>query len=246
MKKALLTTLFLLLALPLYAKNPINEPKGFDKKIYNAVFALYGTLGDKNQAMCTATAFEKSSDGYHFITAGHCVILAPAEIQFSVAPDIGGKQIPATVVSAHMDDKLDMAIFDVKTTEKIQTIPLGNENTERVGNDIIFVGFGEGMYKQISHGAISTQIMGNDSDCSVCANKFLIQGTAADGSSGSAIISKKTHKIIGILTNGGDIGQVIQPISTYKDLSGIQAHENDKPEDLIQQIIDIIGNGPQN
>lgn len=210
-----LAGLLLCLSMPLKSKNAIDEPTGFNEKVFDATYVLYGKNNtDKSYNICTAMAYEKSSDGYHFISAGHCVRALPENTIFSVAKNMDSADAPVSPIKSHFDDGLDISIFDLKTTEKIVTIPIGSEKAERVGNHVVTASFGDGLDKQLSLGIISTDVFGKNV-CDGCEGDFVVQVVHSKGSSGAGIVSEKTHKIIGILTNATDVGALIQPASAY-------------------------------
>src|SRR5579864_9364484 len=90
----------LLLALALLfpvSVGSIQSPKGFVGKLWNSTFALYGTKGSVTHFICTAEPIEKTADGYRLLSAGHCVQSTPADLEFSVAEEIGGVRTPVKI-----------------------------------------------------------------------------------------------------------------------------------------------------
>ncbi len=242
MKKFLLVTLAaILLSLPVSSN--IGEPKGFLGKAYSNTLALYGSLYGKNHFDCTAEIYEKIPTGYHLITAGHCVQDIPAAVTFSVADEINGPLTPVKLIKAREEGNMDFAEFELDTNKVYPVIPLGDESTLRVGDEVINPSFAAGLGKQISIGKISSQYLTPTRDCpESCKDQFLVQTFSAPGASGSAIISKKTHKIVGIMVAELDqenVGMVVEPISLYAKFLSMptQAHAAQSMEDQIQMII---------
>lgn len=199
----------------------IKPPKGYHKTVYNSTFALYGQLGDITHFLCTATAFEKTSDGYHLLTASHCVKGAdlPEDLQFFVEEQIGGLQLPVTVIKAMRKEPVDIAVLELKTGKEYKIIPLGTEEGVQIGDKVFSVNFSEGLSKQLSEGIVASDVMGTEvEDCHTCTNRFMVQIYGGPGMSGAAVVSEKTHKIVGIVTSGFDanVGAGVEPISLYQ------------------------------
>jgi len=218
MKRILVLALALVLALPIGA-GAINPPKGFEGQLWNNTLALYGTKGDVTKFLCTAEPIQKIDGGYRLLSAGHCVQLEPVDLVYSVADEIGGPRTPVTVIKAYDGDGFDFSIFDMKTTKTYQPFELGDENDLTIGDETINPNFALGLGKQLSRGIVSSMPMGNTQECDdgSCVGKFLVQQYAGPGSSGSAVLSAKTHKVVGLLVYqfGSDVGFAIEPISMF-------------------------------
>jgi hypothetical protein len=198
----------------------IQPPKGFARTLYNATFALYTTdgMGDDTFA-CTATIFQKTADnGYNLLSAGHCVGDVPANVGFAVSEKIGGPRTPVTIVRARRTDDLDFAIFHLQTKKIYPVISLGSENDSRIGDKTLNVNFTFGMGKQYAPGIVASQTMGVTQRCSLfCVGRFMDHMYGSSGASGSAVVSERTHEIIGIVVSsyGDTVGLGIEDISLY-------------------------------
>lgn len=192
------------------------------------------------QGLCTGTAFEKTPDGYNFITAGHCYYEAPQNVTYEVAAQVGDVGIPATILKAHLDDNLDMMILHVPTNLKIPTIPLDLKSNPNIGDDLLIISFGDALGKQLNHTVISTSLL--DDMCDACAGKFALPIPEAKGASGSATISMKSHKIVGIVVLSSQFNSMIQPIADYSNLSGIQPKEAPDTGSVIEKLLHMLGN----
>jgi trypsin-like peptidase len=218
--KRLLTValLFLLTGLSMSA-DAIRAPRGFAGTLYKGTLALYGTLNKDTRFLCTATPYEKIKGGYHLITAGHCVQLMFESTVFSVADDIGLTQMPVTVVKVRMEDNIDFAEFELKTTKKYSVVSLGDEWGSAIGDKTINVNFALGIEKQVSHGQIASKDITATKACPAeCIGDFLVQESGSHGSSGSAVVAEKTRQVIGIVIYGWDgsnIGVGVEPISRF-------------------------------
>lgn len=207
----------------------------FERKLAAATFALYGESGNSRRFFCTTTAFEKTKDGYNLLTAGHCAVDEdfPADLKYYVSEnvvDVTGTEIPAALLPVQLlkawpEDKLgvDFAVFHLVSKNKYPIIRLGDESKVSVGDTIVDVNFSKGLAKQTSEGLISSAIMqtaGASARCHVCKGDFFVQIYAGPGSSGSAVVSKRTHRILGVLVGGFDdpIGATISPISKFKEV----------------------------
>src|SRR5216684_4313644 len=69
---------------------PVEATSKQHQKAMNATFVLYGrsvSRAKDHLPLCTAFAYEKTTDGYILMTAGHCFIGsgAPTDVQYLVA-----------------------------------------------------------------------------------------------------------------------------------------------------------------
>jgi hypothetical protein len=108
-------------------------------------------------------------------------------------------------------------VFELKTTKQYTVIPLEQDPVETIEDGIISVNFSEVQAKSVSPGQISSGTMGGVKDCAICKDNFMVQLYASAGASGSAVVSEKTHKIIGVIVGGQDanIGAIVEPISRF-------------------------------
>jgi trypsin-like peptidase len=214
---ALLVVLALLFPLNL---GSVQSPKGFAGKLWASTFALYGTKNERTHFLCTAEPIEKTANGYRLLTAGHCVQEVSADVKFSVAEEIGGTQTPITLVKAYLGANIDFALFDLQTTKTYSVFVLGDESKTRVGDKTINPNFSLGIGKQLSLGKISSLSTVSSDACAVgeCAGDIIVQEYAGAGASGSAVLSAKTHKVIGLLVwefEKGQVGFGVEPISFF-------------------------------
>lgn len=200
--KKFLIALFLsvLLALPVSmpAVTPQN-PTGFEGKVYDATMALYGTKGTDTEFICTAWAFKQVPDGVDLISAGHCVGEVNAD-SYSVSDTIDGPRIPVILLkwADNVDEGLDFSLWELKTTKKYPTLDLGSAADAHIGDAIINPNCAMGLTKFLSLGRISGPTVPDSNAVPV----YPVEVDGAGGSSGSPIISAKTHKVIGILIYG--------------------------------------------
>lgn len=187
----------------------VKPPRGkFEQKLENATFALYVEKSDgENHFTCTATAYEKTKTGYLLVSAGHCID-GRDDLKFSVKTDVDDSlpAMPVTVVKYELDDIYDFSILQLDTKRLFPIIGLGSEEDAAVGDKIENVSFALGMAKQFNNGYIATQMLHpNDTTASApqwFLHHFLVEVSGAPGSSGSAIVSKRSHRIVGLLVSG--------------------------------------------
>jgi hypothetical protein len=223
-KKFAVFVLALILSLPLVVKGSvIQPPKGFDGDVFKATMMLSAIYKGQVQGICTVTAYETILGGYHLIGAGHCVGDASGWT-YAVSDDYAGTSFevtPVTVIKHEFDKKFDFAIFELKTDKVYPVIPLGTLDGVSIGDDVINVNFALAASKQLSLGKVSSASLQEDGTS--MPGYFLAQIFGTEGSSGSALVSATTHKIIGIVTeqfsddNGmsANIGLGIEPIDNF-------------------------------
>ena len=200
----------------------------FDGDLWNSTLALYGTQGETTHFLCTAEVIGESKlplenahpmYKYRILSAGHCVQLPPAGLQFSVSDNIGTPRTNVTLVKAFMDKDIDMALFEYVSAKRYPVMQLGDSSDLRIGETTIDINFAAGVGKQMSLGKISSDVLPLSDNCSdSCSGYFLTQMYAAGGASGSAVISARTHKIIGLaiwMDPSGNIGVGTEPISKF-------------------------------
>jgi hypothetical protein len=207
------------------ANATIKPPKGHYKKAYDATFLLYGSSKSdqvENHAMCSATAFRKVKGGYLLLSAGHCTKEGtpnefPTDLTYSVSSDIGTPIYPVKFVTFAFDESknLDFSVFFFQTTLKFPVIELGDERTEEIGAATYNFNFSKAVVKMLAKGVVVSSLVPEGEP----KNLLLVDMFAASGSSGSAVISEKTHKIIGIVSYGWEtrtMPEGVVPISVVR------------------------------
>lgn len=249
MKRILAFVLAVLLSVPLSAGS-IKAPDGFAGKLYAGTFALYASRGTEVHFRCTAWPYKKIPGGYGLMSAGHCVQGTPSDVAFSVAEQIGGPRMPIAVVKFRFSDNTDFSIFELKTAKHYPVFELGAEADMHIGDPVINPNFALGLGKQISRGFISSDTLVPTRECDTsCSGGFLVQMYGAGGSSGSPVLSEKTHKVIGICVYGfdGNVGFTAEPISTFAAFLAAPGQSRPAPEaedeTNSRSIIIIIGPG---
>ena len=199
----------------------ISTAHGFNGRVYNSVFALYGSSaasGIQDRFVCTVTAYQQVNGGYLLIGAGHCTSAnaasLPADMTYSVSEELGGKLTPVALLKSEMDEPLDYAVYFMPTKQKYPVLALGDETKDRIGDKTIDVNFSLAAAKMFSPGTIVSQVITTQTEV---RGFFLIDQFDSHGASGSSVVSEKTHKIIGLVIAGWDgetMPSVVEPITS--------------------------------
>lgn len=229
MKTFLAAIAFLCLFLSPVVAQQVAPTPSFESTVYQSVTLLYAQeLTGGMRMLCTATAYRKIAGGYRFATASHCVEGQSEEQEqqthFYVTADPTGAKtfIPAKLIKAgNKDSGDDFSIFEVSTTVDFPVIPLGDETKLAAGDAVIDVASPLGLGKQLFVGYISSPKVDRpvlDAGLVKWADVMLVMIGSGPGSSGSAIISKDQHAIVGFLVGGFDanIGAIVVPVSRFK------------------------------
>ena len=218
---AAVLALILTLATLSFGKN-IGEPKGFDNKVFHASLAMYATSViaeiTEPKFICSVTAYKKVDKGYLVIGAGHCTSdnpELPPDMQYYAAEDIGKPVMPMQLIMAEMGTTesgiyYDYALYFLPShyamskgsgDARLTVIPLGDERELSIGDKTVDVNFSLGVAKMVSPGIIMSQETPSQQ---LPRGFFLVQQFDSHGASGSAVVSEKTHKIIGLVIAGWD------------------------------------------
>jgi S1-C subfamily serine protease len=223
---------------PVYAQ----DDKAFVERATNAVALLYSQdQAGGMQMRCTATIYERTKAVYRFVTAAHCIgnddttkelSASAANIPFFVTFDESGanakKFYPAKVVLVGYQHRgEDFSVLEVTTTEDWPVIPLGDEQKEVVPAPFWNIGGPLGLGKVILEGAIANLDLDRpivEGDINWQHSMVLQESGVNGGSSGSSLIAKDQHAIVGFLvgTIGGSTITAI-PVSRFKAVLAAQA-----------------------
>ena len=198
------------------------------KDVYDATLALYASWdGQEPRFICSSTAVgyvdEWKSNRYVLLTAGHCVTGdgLPEDARFFVTEEIVPKPVlqPVSVLKAENDDKLDFAVLELDSSKVYNTIPLDMSDVPpAIEDDVFVVNYSLGLGKQVALGKVSSAPM-NSAACEACEGRYLIHLFNGPGSSGAAVVSEKTGKIVGIVElgfNRGTVGTGAETMKAFK------------------------------
>lgn len=217
---ALLLTLMLTL-MPLSYAQDVDKAKmsKAHQKAYDAALALYAIEKTDEKIderfICSSTVIAKrvyaGTNVYLLLTAGHCITGGglPDNLTFGVRETLAeNASKPAlqsvTVVRAQNDAQYDFAILELKSSKEYPVIPI-DVTVPKIEDAIYDVNFSLGIAKQVSLGRAASEVMdiqGTRGDCDICKGRYMVQFFAAGGASGSAIVSEKTNKIVGVAEFG--------------------------------------------
>lgn len=202
-----------------------------------AVGLLYAQDSSGSMNMrCTATAYEKTTTGYRFVTAAHCIgedkknpdrSATGEQVPFFVTFDetqATKKFHPATVVFVgYQSHGEDFAVVEVQTTDTWTIVPMGDEKLEKADAKILNIASPLGLGIQVIRGTISSVYLDRpviQGDINWKGSMLLSIATVGGGSSGSAVISERQKAIVGFLV--GTIGEnniVAIPVSKFKKVA---------------------------
>lgn len=198
------------------------------KDVYDAAFALYAAWdGNKPQFICSATAVgyvdQWASGRYALLTAGHCVTGdgLPEDATFFVAEEISPKPElqPVKVLKAENDDKLDFAVLELDSPKTYPTIGIDMSDTPpAIEDDVFVINYSLGLGKQVALGKVASAPM-TSAACQACEGRYLLHLFNGPGSSGAAVISEQTGKIVGIVElgfNRGTVGTAAETMKAFK------------------------------
>ncbi len=184
------------------------------QRAYDAALALYGTFEGTTHFLCSSTIVSEravmNSSGKHeylLLTAGHCVTGdgLPEGLVFGVreqiAEDSPKPELQSVdVVRAQNDAKYDFAILHLVSDKVYPVIQIEN-NVPQIEDKVYDVNFSLGIAKQVALGVVASGVIDTQTshgDCDICKGRYMVHIFAAGGASGSAIISEKTNKIVGV------------------------------------------------
>jgi S1-C subfamily serine protease len=200
------------------------------KSIYGATVLLYAQDEQGSMRMrCTATAIEKTSSGYVFVTAAHCACeddeekktVSPQKVYFFITGDQEGTKdfIRATPIGCgyrHRGD--DFALFSVESKAEFDVIPIGQD--PQLIAQVINIASPLGLGKQVMFGTVSSAILNRPaiSDDINWEHAILLQMFGVNGgSSGSSLICTEQKAICGFVVGSiGGTTMVAMPVSRFK------------------------------
>lgn len=233
----------LALALAVFLSFPASaqtvSDKAFIDNAKKAVSLLYSQDSSGTMNMrCTATAFSHIKDSYLFVTAAHCIgpdrgdentprSADPSKTIFFVTFDETKEKRfwradPRWIGLQHRGE--DFAVFEVKSIETWPTIGLGNEHELTDGAEYFNLASPLGLGVQVFTGSISSMSLERpliEGDINWSGSLVLQQAGVNGGSSGSALISKETRKIVGFLVGVIGGSSIIGiPVSRFLSVQG--------------------------
>lgn len=199
-----------LLAIALIVAPAFGKMSKLHQRAWDAALVLYGESESAQvsaKALCTATAYQKVSDGYLLLTEGHCIdpgeTGAPSDVKYYVAP-LGAQSEKdgdvAEVVKWQNDGVVDAAELHVKTSKHFEVFSLAYQNPQ-VDDKVFYVGYPEMFNKVLMEGRIAGDVgqKANPRNEGIDKGRMTVQTGGGPGVSGSAIIDEHSGKIVGLL-----------------------------------------------
>lgn len=195
--------------------------------IEESVAILYRQSADGGMVtLCTATAYEKKDGKTYFLTAAHCLTEPGKDGENKVIEDPvylsrdepDTKQyVRADIVEVGKQEKsYDYGLL--KSSLSVPVIPLGDERDEPAHVDVVNVAAPAGVGLVTFRGNIALKridrplIVGDINWTGGMLADVIIEG----GSSGSALVSKDSGKIIGLLVGHWGNLSIAVPVSRVK------------------------------
>ena len=198
-------------------------------KIIDSVAILYAQAPDGGMQMrCTATAFDTSGNDTLFLSAAHCVTAiglggldyVPDTPLFLSVDDLNNKSyVRARVVEVGQRQQgYDYLILAAPLT--VPLIPLGDEKEERGSIPVTNVAAPAGIGKVSFFGNVALDYIDRplvqEEDKINWGGAMLVSVPAEGGSSGSAIVSTQSGKIVGVLVGHYRSLVIAVPVSRVK------------------------------
>lgn len=209
--------LWIALIFAFFAAKPL-----FVNKYYNrSVVILYAEYEGSLHGECSATAFEKTSDGYLFLTASHCVN-DPEILDFKVGDDNPtGKRYQ--VQSITYGDELkqdDFAVLSVKASAgTFKVVHLGRSPWFK-GEPIFSINAPHMVGKSYVEGVVSLPDIPSDQteqDSGDWTHNVLFQMEGeGPGASGGSLMCEDQFEICGVIIGHVSGGMVAEPIGRFK------------------------------
>jgi hypothetical protein len=224
-KKLLLAAALLLLSIPMFAatkptpqfsdtlsKSTLAVYVGKQECGYNTVSTFFGSTDVwscefKSRFTCTATVVEADGRGsYAGLTAGHCFSYEALDkgYKYYVSDNLSEHPVVSEISLQKFanEPRYDYAVFTFHSLKNYVPIEFQKEGAAPpVGTETMNVNFSLGVVKQVVEGKVlSTQITGQeDKGHESLQGRFFVAIGIGPGASGSAIVDKKTHKIVGMV-----------------------------------------------
>lgn len=219
------------------ANKPLARPAQSDvdfvkNTLYKATVLLYAQDESGTMKMrCTATAIEKTDEGYVFATAAHCGCVDDTDSRtvsadkafFFITPDAVGEKVfleakPLACGYRHAGD--DVFLLSVKTATQFATVDLGED--PKLMDAVVNVASPLGIGKQVFLGTVSAASLDRpviDDDINWTGASLLQLFGTDGGSSGSAVVCLDQQKICAFVVGSIDKTSIIaMPVSRLINL----------------------------
>jgi len=176
----------------------------------------------KSRFTCTATVIGADGSGdYVGLTAGHCFSYAALDkgYKYYVSDELSQHPVlnEIQLMKFANEPRYDYAVFQFHSLKQYQSIEIQKEGAApALGTEVENVNFSLGVVKQIAEGkVVSHQIDGNTEELKHLQSRYFVNVGIGPGASGSAVVDKKTHKVVGMVEAvfpGTQMATVIVPM----------------------------------
>ena len=176
--------------------------------------------GFENKFICTGTTIK--TDGratYLGLTAGHCFEWEHLdEYYVSDSLDLTPVLRHVKIEKFEFNAKYDYAIFSFSgRPHEVLEPDYDNPDLPVIGTEVVNVNFSLGIAKQLLEGKVVSGQIPKTKESDWIANRYLVTVGIGPGASGSAIVDKKTGKIVGMVEaifTGTQMASVVIPTNS--------------------------------
>lgn len=179
-----------------------------------------------SKPICTATVIRDEGQAmYAAISAGHCIVpeLYKQGWKYYVGAEVSDQPVLNEIhlIKWANDDRYDFVIFDFKSVRKYPAVDINGaeDDAPAVGTEVLNCNFSLGIAKQMTEGKVLSDKIPEKGDNKGLKNRYFVNVGIGPGASGSSIVDKKTHKIVGLVEAvfpGTQMATIV--ISTGKNL----------------------------
>jgi hypothetical protein len=156
--------------------------------------------------ICTATIVKRDDELYYGVSAGHCVDpeLYIKGYQYYVSDVVADNPVldKIQILKWNNSDRYDYLAFSFRSLRERPVIEMAgpDEDIPAIGTEVINANFSLGVIKQVTEGkVVSGKITPDTEHNKGVVGRYFVSVGIGPGASGSAIVDKKTHKIVGLV-----------------------------------------------
>jgi Trypsin-like peptidase domain len=178
--------------------------------------------------ICTGTVIRREETTYLGVSTGHCVVpeLYNKGYEYYVSDTVGDNPVlnKITIMKWDNSDRYDYLVFMFHSLRARPAIDMAgkDEDIPAIGTEVLNANFSLGIVKQVTEGKVlSGRITADRTDNKYMAGRYFVSIGIGPGASGSAVVDKKTHKIVGLVEavfRGTQMATVVVPMGkTFYD-----------------------------
>jgi hypothetical protein len=180
--------------------------------------------------ICTATTIRRADTTYIGVSTGHCVVpeLYNKGYEYYVSDTVADNPVlnKITIMKWDNSDRYDYLVFMFYSLRERPTIEIAGKDDDipAIGTEVLNVNFSLGIIKQVTEGKVlSGRITADRADNKDMVGRYFVSIGIGPGASGSAVVDKKTHKIVGLVEavfRGTQMATVVVPMGkTFYDFA---------------------------